>query len=248
MILAGQVTVNGQTHDKPGTAVDENDLLEVIAPGCPYVSRGGLKLEKALDEFNVEVQGLVMLDVGASTGGYTDCALQRGARKVYALDVGYGQLDWKLRNDPRVINMERTNIRHLDPQEFPEQVDLITVDVSFISTSFVFPVIKSLLKDCGSVISLIKPQFEAGREKVGRKGVVRDMNTHREVLSNSIAAAARVGLNCINLTFSPITGPQGNIEFFIHLRKDTPLMPTVDTEVQRLVEKAHLELGGRRNK
>jgi 23S rRNA (cytidine1920-2'-O)/16S rRNA (cytidine1409-2'-O)-methyltransferase len=245
LILAGQIKVDGRRVDKPGTAVDENALIEAMSPGCPYVSRGGWKLEKALDVFGVEVQDLVVLDVGASTGGYTDCALQRGARRVYAVDVGYGQLDWKLRNDPRVVNMERTNIRYLPTDEFPEPVDLVTIDVSFISTSFVFPVIKSLLKYEGAVICLIKPQFEAGRDKVGRKGVVRDKDIHREVLLHSIDHAAQHGLNCLGLTYSPITGPKGNIEFLIHLRQDLLPLADIEAEVQRVVDEAHLQLGGK---
>lgn len=245
MVLAGQIRVNGQLMDKPGTAVDENAVIELTAPGCPYVSRGGWKLEKALDVFNIKVNHLVVMDVGASTGGYTDCVLQRGARRVYAVDVGYGQLDWKLRNDPRVVNMERTNIRYLPADDFPEPVDLVTIDVSFISTSFVFPVIKSLLKYNGAVICLIKPQFEAGRDKVGRKGVVRDKNTHQEVLMNCIDHGAREGLNCVDLTYSPITGPQGNIEFLICLRQDKPLRADMAAEVKRVVDEAHLQLGGK---
>ena len=247
VIMAGQIKVDGQRVDKPGTAVDENALIEAMAPGCPYVSRGGWKLEKALDVFGVEVKDLVVLDVGASTGGYTDCALQRGARRVYAVDVGYGQLDWKLRNDPRVVNMERTNIRYLPTVEFPEPIDLVTIDVSFISTSFVFPVIKSLLKYDGAVICLIKPQFEAGRDKVGRKGVVRDKDTHREVLLHSIDHAAQKGLNCLGLTYSPITGPQGNMEFLIYLRLDRLPLANMEAEVQRVVDEAHLQLGGKNN-
>lgn len=245
LVLAGQVTVDGQMVDKPGTAVDENSVVELASPGCAYVSRGGLKLEKALQVFDIDAAGSVVLDIGASTGGYTDCALQKGAQRVYALDVGYGQLDWKLRNDPRVISMERTNIRHLDIAGFPEKVDLVTIDVSFISTSFVFPVITHLVKPEGDVVSLIKPQFEAGRDKVGRKGVVRDQRTHMDVLQKSIANAAGHGLNCVGITFSPITGPQGNIEFFLHLRKDVPPGNDLDAQVQQVVEQAHQELGGR---
>jgi len=247
MVLAGQVKVNDQVIDKPGTNVDESAVIEVTGPGCPYVSRGGWKLEKALDVFAVPVQDLVVLDVGASTGGYTDCVLQRGARRVYAVDVGYGQLDWKLRNDPRVVNMERTNIRYLPAGAIPELVDLVTVDVSFISTSFVFPVIKGLLKHEGAVICLIKPQFEAGRDKVGRKGVVRDKSTHREVLLNCIANAAGEGLNCRGVTYSPITGPEGNIEFLIYLRQDQPLLPDMERMVENVVDEAHQHLGGKHN-
>lgn len=245
VILAGQVKVNGRPVDKPGTAVDEQASVELLAPGCAYVGRGGLKLEKALQVFAVDVRDKIVLDVGASTGGYTDCMLQQGARRVYALDVGYGQLDWKLRQDSRVVNMERTNIRHVRTGDFPEPVDVVTIDVSFISTSFVFPVIQALLREEGAVITLIKPQFEAGRDKVGRKGVVRDPQTHREVLLKCIAAAAQQGLNCAGMTFSPITGPQGNIEFFLYLRRNILPIGGMEEEVQRLVEQAHRELGGK---
>lgn len=245
MILAGQIKVNDQIISKPGTAVDEKAAIEFIVSGCSYVSRGGKKLEKALDVFDIQVTDLVVMDVGASTGGYTDCVLQRGARRVYAVDVGYGQLDWKLRNDPRVINMERTNIRYLSVAEFPEPVDLVTIDVSFISVKFVFPVIKSLLINDGAVVCLVKPQFEAGRNKVGRKGVVRDKDTHQEVLLNSIEHAAQEGLNCVDLTYSPITGPQGNIEFFLYLRQDKQPGADIVNKVEQVVNEAHLELGGK---
>lgn len=248
MILAGEVKVDGRMVDKPGAGFNEEVVITVESSGPRYVSRGGLKLEKAINEFNLDLKGQVVLDVGASTGGYTDCALQHGAARVFALDVGYGQLDWKLRNDPRVVCLERTNIRYFEPEQLGEKVDIITVDVSFISTGLVFPVIKDMLKNDGIIISLIKPQFEAGRDKVGKKGVVRDPDTHREVLSKCIASARRENLVCTGITYSPITGPQGNIEFFIRLEKE-PSGPDLKIEetVDQVVDKAHKELGGKSN-
>lgn len=248
MILAGEVKVDGLRVDKPGTGFNEEVVITVESSGPRYVSRGGLKLEKAINEFAIDFKGQVVLDVGASTGGYTDCALQHGAARVFALDVGYGQLDWKLRNDPRVVCWERTNVRYFKPEQLGEEVDIITVDVSFISTDLVFPVIKDMLKNDGSIISLIKPQFEAGRNKVGKKGVVRDPVVHREVLGKCIANAEREKLICTGITYSPITGPKGNIEFFIRLRKE-PSGPEleIDKMVERVVEEAHRELGGKSN-
>jgi len=246
MILAGEVKVNGLRVDKPGAGFNEEVDIVVESFGPRYVSRGGLKLEKAIADFDIDFAGKVVLDVGASTGGYTDCALQHGAVKVFALDVGYGQLDWNLRNNPRVVCLERTNIRYFQPEQLGGQVDIITVDVSFISTTLVFPVIKDMLKSDGHIISLIKPQFEAGRNKVGKKGVVRDPEVHREVLINCIASAAKEGLFCIGITYSPITGPQGNIEFFILLNKEE-LSPDLDIEktVALVVSEAHQQLGGK---
>ncbi|MDD2372480.1 MAG: TlyA family RNA methyltransferase [Syntrophomonadaceae bacterium] len=246
IILAGEVKVNGLRVDKPGTSFNEEVDIVVENSGPRYVSRGGLKLEKAIQEFNIDFTGAVVLDVGASTGGYTDCALQHGAARVFALDVGYGQLDWKLRNDPQVVCLERINIRYFQPEQLGQQVDIITIDVSFISTTLVFPVIKDMLKSDGQIISLIKPQFEAGRNKVGKKGVVRDPEVHREVLINCIASAAKVGLFCTGITYSPITGPQGNIEFFIRLNQEQ-LSPELEIEktVALVVNEAHQQLGGK---
>lgn len=216
-IMAGDVYVNGQKADKAGFEVEDTDQIEVRGAVCPYVSRGGLKLEKALRDFGVDPTGYVCSDSGASTGGFTDCLLQQGASKVFAIDVGYGQLAWKIRSDPRVVVMERTNIRYVTPEDLGEPLDLSVVDVSFISLKLVLPVIKSLLKPSGQVLCLIKPQFEAGKEKVGKKGVVRDPAVHEEVLRSFLALADELGFTIRNLTFSPVKGPEGNIEFLGHL-------------------------------
>ena len=218
IIMSGMVYVDGQKADKPGTSYEETVQIEVRGESCPYVSRGGLKLEKALRDFGVDPTGYVCSDSGASTGGFTDCLLQQGARKVFAIDVGYGQLDWKIRSDERVVVMERTNIRFVTPEQLGEPLDLSVVDVSFISLKLVLPVIKTLLKPgVGQVLCLIKPQFEAGREKVGKKGVVRDPETHKEVLDSFVELTAELGFTILGLTFSPVKGPEGNIEFLGHL-------------------------------
>ena len=218
IIMSGNVYVNGQKADKPGISYEETVQIEVRGASCPYVSRGGLKLEKALRDFGVKPEGFVCSDSGASTGGFTDCLLQQGASKVFAIDVGYGQLDFKIRNDPRVVVMERTNIRYVTPEQLGEPLDLSVIDVSFISLKIVLPAIKSLLKpESGQVLCLIKPQFEAGKEKVGKKGVVREPETHKEVLDNFVALADELGFTILGLTFSPVKGPEGNIEFLGHL-------------------------------
>ncbi len=218
IIMSGNVYVAGQKADKPGMSFEENVEIEVRGATCPYVSRGGLKLEKALRDFGVDVTGFVCSDSGASTGGFTDCLLQQGASKVFAIDVGYGQLDWKIRSDPRVVVMERTNVRYVTPEQLGEPLDLSVIDVSFISLNIVLPVIKTFLKpESGQVLCLIKPQFEAGKEKVGKKGVVREPETHKEVLDNFVALADRLGFQILGLTFSPVKGPEGNIEFLGHL-------------------------------
>ena len=218
IIMSGNVYVNGQKADKPGISYEETVQIEVRGASCPYVSRGGLKLEKALRDFGVKPDGYVCSDSGASTGGFTDCLLQQGARKVFAIDVGYGQLDWKIRSDPRVVVMERTNIRYVTPEQLGEPLDLSVIDVSFISLKIVLPAIKALLKpESGQVLCLIKPQFEAGKEKVGKKGVVREPETHKEVLDNFVALADELGFTILGLTFSPVKGPEGNIEFLGHL-------------------------------
>ena len=217
IIMSGQVYVNGQKADKPGVSYEETVELEVRGAVCPYVSRGGLKLEKALRDFGVKPEGYVCSDSGASTGGFTDCLLQQGASKVFAIDVGYGQLDWKIRSDPRVVVMERTNIRYVTPDQLGEPLDLSVIDVSFISLKIVLPAIKELLKSTGQVLCLIKPQFEAGKEKVGKKGVVRDKAVHQEVLDNFVALADELDFTILGLTFSPVKGPEGNIEFLGHL-------------------------------
>ena len=217
IIMEGLVFVAGQRVDKPGTAVEQDAEIEIRGKLCPYVSRGGLKLEKALAFFGVEPKGYVCSDSGASTGGFTDCLLQQGASKVFAIDVGYGQLDWKIRNDDRVVVMERTNIRNVTPEQLGEPLDLSVIDVSFISLKLVLPVVQKLLKPTGQVLCLIKPQFEAGKDKVGKKGVVRELSTHVEVLENFLTLARELGFTVVNLTYSPVKGPEGNIEFLGHL-------------------------------
>jgi len=242
IIMSGLVYVGGQKADKPGVSYEESVDIEVRTGGCPYVSRGGLKLEKALRDFGVKPEGYVCSDSGASTGGFTDCLLQQGARKVFAIDVGYGQLDWKIRSDPRVVVMERTNVRYVTPEQLGEPLDLSVVDVSFISLKIVLPVIKTFLKPNGQVVCLIKPQFEAGKEKVGKKGVVRDPETHREVLDQFVALANELDFKILGLTFSPVKGPEGNIEFLGHLTLDDKIGIQPDTE--KVVNEAHATLKG----
>lgn len=240
IIMSGLVYVNGQKADKPGVSYEETVSLEVRGAVCPYVSRGGLKLEKALRDFGVKPEGYVCSDSGASTGGFTDCLLQQGAKKVFAIDVGYGQLDWKIRSDPRVVVMERTNIRYVTPEQLGEPLDLSVVDVSFISLKIVLPAIRALLKPEGQVLCLIKPQFEAGREKVGKKGVVREKSTHVEVLQNFVELADSLGFRILGLTFSPVKGPEGNIEFLGHLTLAD--LPGIRPDVADVVEQAHKTL------
>lgn len=242
MIIAGEVRIDGHLVDKPGHRVEETADVTVESRKGKYVSRGGFKLQRAMEDFQVDFRDKVVLDVGASTGGYTDCALQNGARRVYALDVGYGQLDWSLRNDERVRVMERSNIRYITLNDLGEKVDIITMDVSFISTRLIFPVLYDLLQEDGEVVSLIKPQFEAGKDKVGKKGVVRDPAVHQEVLTQCIAAATAARLVCVDISYSPIKGPQGNIEFFIHLKKRGEPIDSLAIKVARIVSEAHLIL------
>src|SRR5665648_516864 len=218
-IMAGIVYVDGQRIDKAGTAVNDFQEFFIKENLCPYVSRGGLKLEKALESFDFSLEGITAVDIGASTGGFTDCMLKNGAKKVFAIDVGYGQLDYKLRIDPRVVNMEKINIRYLDAETIDKDVDFISIDVSFISLKLVFPIAASLLNEKGSLVCLVKPQFEAGREQVGKKGIIRDINVHREVINNVIAYAESNGLYPNGLTFSPVTGAKGNIEYLLFLKK-----------------------------
>ena len=245
MIMAGEVAIAGETGYKPGARVDENAELAVELRRSKYVSRGGYKLEGAIKEFGLDFDGKVVLDVGASTGGYSDCALQNGAARIFALDVGYGQLDWNLRNDPRVVVLERTNIRYFDPARLGGPVDIITMDVSFISTRLIFPVLADMLKDGGEVVSLIKPQFEAGKDKVGKHGVVRDPKVHLEVLRECIDSASQAGLGLAALTYSPIKGPKGNIEYFIYLRKGPAQCDTNAALIEDTVRIAHSTLGGK---
>lgn len=219
VIMSGNVFVDGQREDKAGSTFPPDVSIEVRGHALPYVSRGGLKLEKALANFDVDVMDCVCTDVGSSTGGFTDCMLQNGAKKVYAIDVGRGQLDWKLRNDPRVVCMEKTNIRYVTPEDIGEPVDFSSIDVSFISLTKVLVPIRDYLKADGQIVALIKPQFEAGREKVGKKGVVREKSTHREVIRKVMDFAQGIGFDLCALDFSPIKGPEGNIEYLIHLKK-----------------------------
>ena len=237
LIMSGEVYVDGQKCDKAGTPVEVEARIEVRSNPCPYVSRGGLKLEKALRDFGVDPTGYVCSDSGASTGGFTDCLLQKGAKKVFAIDVGYGQLAWSIRTDERVVCMERTNIRYVTPEDLGEPLDLSVVDVSFISLKIVLPAIKALLKPTGQVLCLIKPQFEAGKDKVGKKGVVRDPAVHEEVLENFLSLAQELQFTVRNLTFSPVKGPEGNIEFLGHLS----MLPDggIQPDVKALVAAAH---------
>ena len=243
IITSGNVYVEGQKADKPGVSYEEHVALEVRGAACPYVSRGGLKLEKALRDFGVDPTGFVCSDSGASTGGFTDCLLQQGAKKVFAIDVGYGQLDWKIRSDPRVVVMERTNVRYVTPEQLGEPLDLSVVDVSFISLKIVLPVIKTFLKpNCGQVLCLIKPQFEAGKEKVGKKGVVREPEIHQEVLDDFVALAKALQFTILGLTFSPVKGPEGNIEFLAHLTLAD--RAGIEPDTGRVVRQAHETLKG----
>ena len=243
VIMSGLVDVNGQRADKPGVSYEETVDIQIRGAACPYVSRGGLKLEKALRDFGVHPVDYVCSDSGASTGGFTDCLLHQGAKKVFAIDVGYGQLDWKIRNDPRVVVMERTNIRYVTPEDLGEPLDLSVIDVSFISLKIVLPAIKNLLKPGqGQVLCLIKPQFEAGRDEVGKKGVVREPETHKEVLDNFVALAGELGFTILGLTFSPVKGPEGNIEFLGHLTLAD--VPGILPDTADVVAQAHAALKG----
>jgi len=242
IIMAGQVYVNNQKADKAGIMISPEDKLEVRGSSLKYVSRGGLKLEKAMKAFPIELNGKICMDVGASTGGFTDCMLQNGAKKVYSIDVGYGQLAWKLRCDERVVNLERTNFRYVTREQVSDEIDFSSVDVSFISLKHILPVLNTLLASDGSAICLIKPQFEAGKEKVGKKGVVRDLAVHLEVVERILALAAENGFSVEGLDFSPIKGPEGNIEYLMFIKKSEE--PTISPEVdaKKTVELSHGEL------
>ena len=233
IIMSGKVFVNGQREDKAGSTFDpEKITIEVKGSTLRYVSRGGLKLEKALNEFPLTVEGKICMDIGASTGGFTDCMLQNGAKKVYSVDVGHGQLDWKLRNDERVVCMEKTNFRYMQPQDIDDVLDFASVDVSFISLTKILLPARRLLSAQGEMVCLIKPQFEAGRDKVGKKGVVREKKVHEEVIRKILVFARQVGFHVLDLAFSPIKGPEGNIEYLIYIRKNTDM----DGEVADLTE------------
>lgn len=238
-IMSGLVYVAGQRVDKAGTSVPEDAEIELRGSSLAFVSRGGLKLEKALDTFGVTPNGKICVDCGASTGGFTDCMLKRGAEKVYAIDVGYGQLAWSLRSDERVVVMERTNIRYVTHEQVPDEIQLAVIDVSFISLRIVLPAVKALLAPNGEIVCLIKPQFEAGKEKVGKKGVVRDISVHKEVLRDFVANAEALGFGVKGITFSPIKGPEGNIEYLGWLQQDGVSNP-IDTDA--IADASHGEL------
>ncbi len=237
LIMEGKVFINNQKAMKSGDMVNGTENIEVRGKTLEYVSRGGLKLEKAIKNFDLTPENKVCMDIGASTGGFTDCMLKNGAVKVYSVDVGYGQLAWSLRNDERVVNMERTNIRNVTREDIEDDLDFFSVDVSFISLKLVLPVAYSLLKENGEGICLIKPQFEAGREKVGKKGVVRDIEVHKEVIRNTFAFTEEIGFTILNLDYSPIKGPEGNIEYLMHIKKTDA--PSAEIDIDKVVEDSH---------
>ena len=239
LIMAGIVFVNNQKSDKAGNTVKPDDIIEVRGETLKYVSRGGLKLEKAMTAFDLKLDGFICADIGASTGGFTDCMLQNGASKVYAIDVGYGQLAWKLRTDERVINLERTNFRYVTEEQVPDKLDFASVDVSFISLSLILPVMRTLLKDNGTAVCLIKPQFEAGKENVGKKGVVREKSVHIAVINKITELIKENNFSLLGLDFSPVKGPEGNIEYLCYIRKtDTPEV-FIDTTAEAVVEASY---------
>ena len=242
LIMAGSVYVNNQKFDKPGDTVSDDAEIEVRGSTLKYVSRGGLKLEKAMQLFPIDLNGKICMDIGASTGGFTDCMLQNGAQKVYSVDVGYGQLAWQLRQDPRVVNLERTNARYLTREQVPEEIDFFSVDVSFISLRIILPAVRPLLRDGGQAVCLIKPQVEAGREKVGKKGVVRDRAVHEEVVETICRFALENGYSVLGLTFSPVKGPEGNIEYLVYLEKSDAPVHTADCTPHSVVEESHAAL------
>ena len=244
VIMAGIVYVDGQKEDKAGATFVDTVNIEVRGNTLKYVSRGGLKLEKAMSHFGLSLEGEVCMDVGASTGGFTDCMLQNGAVKVYSIDVGHGQLDWKLRNDPRVVCMERTNIRYVTPEDIGEPASFVSIDVSFISLTKVLTPVRELLTENGEIVCLIKPQFEAGREKVGKKGVVRDPKVHLEVIRAVMDFASLIGFEILHLEFSPIKGPEGNIEYLLHLKKQPEgyVQDNISVDPETIVAMAHQTL------
>lgn len=241
IIMAGNVFVNGQREDKAGSMFDVTSRIEIHGVTMKYVSRGGLKLEKAMTHFDISLDGKVCMDVGASTGGFTDCMLQNGAVKVYSVDVGHGQLDWKLRNDPRVVCMERTNIRYVVPEDIEQKPSFVSIDVSFISLTKVLLPVRGLMEEHGEIAALIKPQFEAGREKVGKKGVVRDPAVHKEVIEMVISYAKSISFGVRHLEFSPIKGPEGNIEYLVHLVRlpDDVVEEETNVDIDAVVKSAH---------
>lgn len=244
-IMEGDVYVGGAISDKAGTKIDVDAEITVRNDQCPFVGRGGYKLAKAVGVFGISLEGMTAMDIGASTGGFTDCMLQNGASKVYSVDVGYGQLDWKLRSDERVVNMEKVNVRYLDPDTVPDRMDFISIDVSFISLKLILPVAARLLKENCRLVCLIKPQFEAGREQVGKKGIVKDKKVHREVIEKVMGYAAENGLTPVGLTFSPMTGAKGNIEYLLEAVKTQETQAAGDVSdalIGRVIEEAHAEL------
>ncbi|MEQ8189630.1 MAG: TlyA family RNA methyltransferase [Candidatus Eremiobacterota bacterium] len=240
-IMAGLIYVNGQRYDKPGQTCNEEAEIVIKGSFCPYVSRGGLKLEKALRAFNINISGAMCLDIGASTGGFTDCMLVNGASRVYAVDVGYGQLAWKLRNDERVVNIERTNARYISSDHIPELVNIISVDVSFISLTKILPVTREFLLPDGKIIALVKPQFEAGKHQVGKGGVVRKKEVHIHVLNDIVSFCNTVGLYPAGIDYSPVQGPAGNIEFLLYLDRGKENIVNISDKIIKCVEKAHEE-------
>lgn len=239
LIMAGVVYVNNQKADKPGMQIKDDDSIEVRSNPLKYVSRGGLKLEKAMSSFDIKLDGLVCADIGASTGGFTDCMLQNGAKKVYSIDVGYGQLAWKLRTDPRVVNMERTNFRYVTKEQVPDELSFASVDVSFISLSLIVPVMRTLMRNDAYGVCLIKPQFEAGRDKIGKKGVVRDKSVHIEVVDNIIGMMLNNGFSVSGLDYSPVKGPEGNIEYLILVQKSDQPVNNLKTTAKDVVMRSH---------
>ncbi len=240
LIMAGQIYIDNQKCDKAGLMVDpEKANVELRGETLRYVSRGGLKLEKAMSQFPIDLDGKVCMDIGASTGGFTDCMLQNGAKKVFAVDVGYGQFAWKLRQDPRVCNMERTNIRYVEREQIGEDIDFASIDVSFISLRLVLPVAKKLLSSNGEIVALIKPQFEAGREQVGKKGVVKDSGVHFSVVRNVVDFALDIGFSVEGLEFSPIKGPEGNIEYLMYLKNNGEKTEIEDALIEELIDRSH---------
>lgn len=242
MIMEGNVFVNNNREDKAGSTFPDDCNIEIHGKTLQYVSRGGLKLEKAMKHFDITMDGKVCMDIGASTGGFTDCMLQNGAKKVYAVDVGYGQFAWKLRQDPRVVCMEKTNIRYVTPEDIDDALDFASVDVSFISLTKILEPARNLLKDGGQMVCLIKPQFEAGREKVGKKGVVRDKAVHLEVVERIVTFALEHGFSVHHLSYSPIKGPEGNIEYLVHIEKKETAVKEEGVDPVAVVEAAHAEL------
>lgn len=248
LIMSGSVYVNGQKETKAGCTVKPTDKIELKGKQMPYVSRGGYKLEKAMKSFPITLADCICMDIGASTGGFTDCMLQNGAKKVYSIDVGYGQLAWKLRTDERVVNLERTNFRYLTDDTVTDEIDFASIDVSFISLKLILPVLFDFLKYDGKCVALIKPQFEAGREKVGKKGVVRELSTHIEVIDLIVDFALEIGFSVLGLTFSPIKGPEGNIEYLIFISKDQKNSLAFDKAyISEIAEISHKNLSGDSN-